>query len=273
MGQSIFVVAIALLLVACSTKPRSYSSNPNYYRYVEPNYSQRFANPSVNPSSPNHVSPIRPVARSQPTPQPPSRLLSYDELVRFQIDCTRAPEQQAILEEQIKRRTFYTVAGVEGNSVPNQINKTYFALAKYRLWTSRFYCQGSEVDQQVIRNDLKAFLNQAPTETRCYFKETTELRTNQRQASAVNADQTFIRKETCTNHPYIADRPFIRVGDQLQLGTRGLTSDNYLGGPRKWRGNTYQMISKTEMHQNQAVRFTYVTVRLNAHQWAVVDKF
>ncbi len=191
----------------------------------------------------------------------------------MQIDCTRSHEQQALIEEQIRRRTFFTIGGVEGNATPNQINKTYYALAKYRLWTSRFYCQGSEVDQQVVRNDLRAFLNQAPTETRCYFKETTELKTNNRQASLLSADQTFIRKETCTNHPYIADRPFIRVGDQLQLGGKGLTGDNFIGGLRKWKGNTYQMISKTEVHQNQAVRFTYVTVRLNAHQWAVVDKF
>ncbi len=90
---------------------------------------------------------------------------------------------------------------------------------------------------------------------------------------AVLSASSLLLAACCTNHPYITDRPFIRVGDQLQLGGKGLTGDNFLGGLRKWKGSTYQMISKTEIHQNQAVRFTYVTVRLNAHQWAVVDKF
>lgn len=260
MSQNSYLIFLALLLVACSSKPRQYTySAPSSYTY-SPSYSQ----------------PVRPAVTSYPIaprPIPQRPLLSFEELARMQIDCTRATEQQALIEEQIKRRTFYTVSGVEGNTAPNQMNKSYYSLAKYRLWTSRFYCQGSEVDQQMVRNDLKAFLNQAPTETRCYFKETTELKTNNRQATLLNADQTFTRKETCTNHPYITDRPFIRVGDQLQLGGKGLTGDNYLGGLRKWKGNTYQMISKTEIHQNQAVRFTYVTVRLNAYQWAVVDKF
>jgi hypothetical protein len=262
MGQNTYLLVVALLLVACSTKPRQYSyTAPNSYY---PSYSQ-----PARPASTAY--PVTPRPVQHPIPHRP--LMSFEELARMQIDCSKAPEQQALIEEQIRRRTFYTVSGVEGNSTPNQINKSYYSLAKYRLWTSRFYCQGSEVDQQVIRNDLRAFLNQAPTETRCYFKETTELKASNRQATLLNADQTFIRKETCTNHPYITDRPFIRVGDQLQLGGKGLTGDNFLGGLRKWKGNTYQMISKTEIHQNQAVRFTYVTVRLNAHQWAVVDKF
>jgi hypothetical protein len=33
------------------------------------------------------------------------------------------------------------------------------------------------------------------------------------------------------------------------------------------------MIPKTEMHQNQAVRFTLVVARTSANQWTVVDKF
>lgn len=260
MSQNAFLIVILFLLVACSAKPRQYV----------------YSSPSTHSNYPSYSQPVRPVVTQYliaPRPASPRPLLSYEELARLQIDCSHAQEQQALLEDQIKRRTFYTVSGVEGNSTHDQINKTYFALVKYRLWTSRFYCQGSEVDQQAVRNDLKAFLNQAPSETRCYFKEITELRATHRQATTLNADQTLIRKETCTNYPYIADRPFIRVGDQLQLGIRGLTIDNYLGGLRKWKGNTYQMISKTEIHLNQAVRFTYVVVRLNAHQWAVVDKF
>ena len=187
MSQNSYLIFLALLLVACSSKPRQYTySAPSYYTY-SPSYSQ----------------PVRPAVASYPVaprPIPQRPLLSFEELARMQIDCTRATEQQALIEEQIKRRTFYTVSGVEGNTTPNQLNKSYYSLAKYRLWTSRFYCQGSEVDQQIVRNDLKAFLNQAPTETRCYFKETTELKTNNRQA-LLNADQTFTRKETCTNHP------------------------------------------------------------------------
>jgi hypothetical protein len=71
----------------------------------------------------------------------------------------------------------------------------------------------------------------------------------------------------------VDEKPFIRVGDQMSMSPRHLVSGVSNSALRKWRGNVYQMVSKTEMHLNQAVRFTLVTVRSGVNQWTVVDKF
>ncbi len=119
MSQHFFLILASLLLVACSSKPRQYS-------YTVPSYT-----------------PPRPVVTSyvapRPVPIPARPLLSYEELLRFQIDCSRASEQSALLEEQIRRRTFYTVACVEGNATPTQINKSYYAIYKYSFCSVVFY--------------------------------------------------------------------------------------------------------------------------------------
>ena len=94
-----------------------------------------------------------------------------------------------------------------------------------------------------------------------------------RQANYLASDYQATRKEICTNFPYAQDKPMIRVGDQISLSARDAKDGASYSALRKWKGNIYQLVSKTEMHLNQAVRFTLVTVRSGVNQWTVVDKF
>jgi hypothetical protein len=100
-----------------------------------------------------------------------------------------------------------------------------------------------------------------------------EAKTSLQQAHYLASDHKSTRKEICTNFPYAADRPFIRVGDQISLSSKDAKDGASYSALRKWKGNIYQMVSKTEIHLNQAVRFTLVTVRSGVNQWTVVDKF
>jgi hypothetical protein len=59
----------------------------------------------------------------------------------------------------------------------------------------------------------------------------------------------------------------------MSLSARDIKDGASHSALRKWKGNIYQLVSKTEMHLNQAVRFTLVTVRSGVNQWTVVDKF
>jgi hypothetical protein len=138
----------------------------------------------------------------------------------------------------------------------------------------RFACQGSEVSRDLVKADFQASPNQPPSAMpRCYFEETVEAKTGYRQAQYLSSDQQLTRKEICTNFPYAQDKPFIRVGDQMSLSARDIKDGASHLALRKWKGNIYQLVSKTEMHLNQAVRFTLVTVRSGVNQWTVVDKF
>ena len=211
---------------------------------------------------------------AQPRVQPTFVRLSYEDLVRFQVNCEQRTEQIALLEEQLKRNRFYTVDGVEGNASPDKISKSYHSLAKYRIWSVRFACQGSPVDASLIQADLRGGPNKPPEATpRCYFEEVTEARVGVSPVQLVNANQTMTRKEICTNFPFVAERPFIRVGDQISFTPKDLQASQTRSSLRRWRGNVYQMISKTELIRNQAVRFTLVAVRSGTNQWVVVDKF
>lgn len=263
--KEFLLLATVMFLVGCASKPRPVAYS--YSTYTAP------STPYYAPYTPPRPVPTQYVA-PQAKPRPLPRL-SYEDLVRFESDCSMRTEQIALLEEQLKRTTFYTVGGVEGNTSPNKISKSYYALVKYRIWTLRLGCQGSEVQADVVREDRKriAIPNQAPQETRCYFEERVETKANSRSVQYLNAEHTTVRRELCTNHPYITDRPFIRMGDQLNFAWGEVGAEPTLVGVRRWRGNLYQMIPKTEMHQNQAVRFTLVVVRTSANQWTVVDKF
>ena len=269
--KELLLLVTVMFLVGCASKPRpvaySYStytapSTPYYVPYTPPPASQAKARPVPT----QYVAPPKP--RVLPR-------LSYENLVRFESDCSVRTEQIALLEEQLKRTTFYTVGGVEGNTIPNKISKSYYSLVKYRIWTLRLGCQGSEVQADVVSEDRRrvSIPNQAPQETRCYFEERVETKANSKQVQYLNAEHTTVRRELCTNHPYITDRPFIRMGDQLNFAWGDVKTEPTLVGVRRWRGNLYQMIPKTEMHQNQAVRFTLVVVRTSANQWTVVDKY
>jgi len=285
------IMSLAILLAACSSSPRNQSNYSNYS-----NYSNSYASPTKSTNSAqthktqasngytstygNSSTTQRPIQKTATAvPLPPVSVsnferLSYEDLVRFEPDCEQRVEQTALLEEQLKRNRFYTVDGVEGNSYPGKISKSYYSLAKYRIWSLRFACQGSEVSRDLVKADFQASPNQPPIATpRCYFEETVESKTGYRQAQYLSSDQQLTRKEICTNFPYAQDKPFIRVGDQMSLSARDIKDGASHSALRKWKGNIYQLVSKTEMHLNQAVRFTLVTVRSGVNQWTVVDKF
>jgi hypothetical protein len=277
----LFVLIVLLGLSACASKPRQYVaySAPSYTQYSAPSYSP--PRPSIQTNQSNQNNTARPLQRTavqtsstQQRAVPTFVRLSYEDLVRFEVNCEQRTEQIALLEEQLKRNRFYTVDGVEGNASPDKISKSYHSLAKYRIWSVRFACQGSPVDAGLIQADLRALPNKPPEATpRCYFEEVTVAKAAISPVNLVQNDQTTTRKEICTNFPYVADRPFIRVGDQISFTPKDLKASETRSSLRRWRGNVYQLISKTELIRNQAVRFTLVAVRSGTNQWVVVDKF
>lgn len=276
------VIGLLMLLVACSSSPRyssnSYNYSNNYAQTYKPQVSSTYAKPvaqsNYNQSNYVKTSAQVPVPAKAPVTVSNFERLTYEDLVRFEPDCERRVEQVALLEEQLRSNRFYTVDGVEGNSYPGKISKSYYSLAKYRIWSLRFACQGSEVARNVIEQDIRAVPASSPLATpRCYFEETTEAKTGMQSAHYLASEHQSTRKEICTNFPYAQDKPFIRIGDQISLSARDAKDGASYSALRKWKGNLYQMVSKTEMHFNQAVRFTLVTVRSGVNQWTVVDKF
>ena len=299
--KRIGAIVLALLLVACSSSPRNsgysnynYNNYSNYSNSYAPAYKPQATNTYVKPAaqtsyqqghyvktSAQNTAPVK-VATTVPAAVPATvpvkvsnfERLSYEDLVRFEPDCEKRVEQIALLEEQLRSNRFYTVDGIEGNSYPGKISKSYYSLAKYRIWSLRFACQGSEVARNVLAEDLRAVPTSSPLATpRCYFEETVEAKTSLQQAHYLASNHQSTRKEICTNFPYATERPLIRVGDQISLSSRDAKDGASYSALRKWKGNIYQMVSKTEMHLNQAVRFTLVTVRSGVNQWTVVDKF
>jgi hypothetical protein len=278
-----------MLLVACSSTPRynNYSYSSPYVAPTKPTYTTQtykapvkstYANNSSSANNYNQQKSTQKIANAvgatAPVSTPTFERLSYEDLVRFEPNCDQRTEQIALLDDQLRRSRFYTVDGVEGNTYPGKISKSYYSLAKYRIWSIRFACQGSEVSPEVIKADLQASPNLPPTSTpRCYFEETVEAKTGIVQTNFIASDHKSTRKEICTNFPYADDKPFIRIGDQMSFSPRQLVSGVSNSAFRKWKGNVYQLVSKTEMHLNQAVRFTLVTVRSGVNQWTVVDKF
>ena len=284
---------LAMLLVACSSTPRynSYSYSSPYVAPTKPIYvaqtykapvKNTYTNNSANTNNYNQQKSTQRMAAAlgastvaqPPVNAPTFQRLSYEDLVRFEPNCERRTEQIALLDDQLKRSRFYTISGVEGNTDPGKISKSYYSLAKYRIWSIRFACQGSEVSPDFIKADLQATPNLPPTSSpRCYFEETVEAKTGFQQTNYLASELKSTRKELSTNFPYVDEKPFIRVGDQMSLSPKQLVSGVSNSALRKWKGNVYQLVSKTEMHFNQAVRFTLVTVRSGPNQWTVVDKF
>ena len=280
---------LAMLLAACSSTPRynNYSYSSPYVAPTKPSYTTQTYKAPVkstyanNSSSANNYNqqkatqkPANAVVATAQVSAPTFERLSYEDLVRFEPNCEQRTEQIALLDDQLRHSRFYTVDGVEGNAYPGKISKSYYSLAKYRIWSIRFACQGSEVSPELIKADLQARPQRPPTSTpRCYFEETVEAKTGIVQTNFIASDHKSTRKEICTNFPYADDKPFIRIGDQMSFSPKQLVSGVSNSALRKWKGNVYQLVSKTEMHLNQAVRFTLVTVRSGVNQWTVVDKF
>jgi len=280
--KRIGAIVLVLLLVACSSSPRNsgYSNynNSSYNNSYTPAYKPPVSNTYAKPAPQTNYQPGNYVKTSAQTTAPVTvsnfERLSYEDLVRFEPDCENRVEQIALLEEQLRSNRFYTVDGIEGNSYPAKISKSYYSLAKYRIWSLRFACQGSEVARNVLAEDLRAVPTSSPLASpRCYFEETVEAKTSLQQAHYLASNHQSTRKEICTNFPYATERPIIRVGDQISLSSRDAKDGASHLALRKWKGNIYQMVSKTELHLNQAVRFTLVTVRSGVNQWTVVDKF
>ena len=280
--KRIGAIVLVLLLVACSSSPRNSGySNYNYSNYnnsYTPAYKPPVSNTYAKPAPQTNYQPGNYVKTSAQTTAPVTvsnfERLSYEDLVRFEPDCENRVEQIALLEEQLRSNRFYTVDGIEGNSYPAKISKSYYSLAKYRIWSLRFACQGSEVARNVLAEDLRAVPTSSPLASpRCYFEETVEAKTSLQQAHYLASNHQSTRKEICTNFPYATERPIIRVGDQISLSSRDAKDGASHLALRKWKGNIYQMVSKTELHLNQAVRFTLVTVRSGVNQWTVIDKF
>ena len=285
--KRIGAIVLILLLVACSSSPRNSGySNYNYSNYNNSSYNNSYtpaykppvSNTYAKPAPQTNYQPGNYVKTSAQTKAPVTvsnfERLSYEDLVRFEPDCENRVEQIALLEEQLRSNRFYTVDGIEGNSYPAKISKSYYSLAKYRIWSLRFACQGSEVARNVLAEDLRAVPTSSPLASpRCYFEETVEAKTSLQQAHYLASNHQSTRKEICTNFPYATERPIIRVGDQISLSSRDAKDGASHLALRKWKGNIYQMVSKTELHLNQAVRFTLVTVRSGVNQWTVVDKF
>lgn len=285
--KRIGAIVLILLLVACSSSPRNSGySNYNYSNYNNSSYNNSYtpaykppvSNTYAKPAPQTNYQPGNYVKTSAQTTAPVTvsnfERLSYEDLVRFEPDCENRVEQIALLEEQLRSNRFYTVDGIEGNSYPAKISKSYYSLAKYRIWSLRFACQGSEVARNVLAEDLRAVPTSSPLASpRCYFEETVEAKTSLQQAHYLASNHQSTRKEICTNFPYATERPIIRVGDQISLSSRDAKDGASHLALRKWKGNIYQMVSKTELHLNQAVRFTLVTVRSGVNQWTVVDKF
>lgn len=282
----LLLLGLVMLLGACSSTPRYRNAYvaPTKPQYQAPSYQAKsYSSPTYQAQTyqapvNNSYSAQRPIQKvSSVSPQVTVsnfERLSYEDLVRFEPDCEKRVEQTALLEEQLKRNRFYTVDGVEGNTYPGKISKSYYSLAKYRIWALRFACQGSEVSRDFIKADLQASPNQPPSAMpRCYFEEIVEAKTGYQQTQYLTSDHKSTRKEICTNFPYAQERPFIRIGEQLSLSPRDIKDGASHAALRKWKGNIYQLVSKTEMHLNQAVRFTLVTVRSGVNQWTVVDKF
>ena len=143
---------LSLLLEACSSSPRYNNYSSAYVAPVKPVYQpQTYQAPkNTYTNSYNKQKNIQKMAAalgaSPPIATKPTAAvsqferLSYEDLVRFEPSCDHRVEQIALLEEQLRRSRFYTVNGVEGNTYPGKISKSYYSLAKYRIWSLRFAC-------------------------------------------------------------------------------------------------------------------------------------
>ena len=252
------LIFMTILLTACGSSPNRQTTYPTSYNYSP------YVAPKLAVSS---------VANPAGKPQPNLPTLSFDDLVRFEYDCSRRMAQLDLLQEQIRKKTFYRVDGVEGNEFPDRINKRYYALVRYRMWSLRLGCSGSSVEKNT-EIKLKAGSPTRPPESmpRCYFEEIVVAKSEISLAEGGGESVVSKRKEFCTNYPLIADRRIVNVGDQVDPERQLDKNIPYIPNLRKWNGNIFQLFSKTEMHLNDVVKFT-VVVMWSKSGWVVVDKF
>jgi hypothetical protein len=200
-------------------------------------------------------------------------ILNYEQLMRFEYDCSSRYDQLELLDDQIKLRTFYKIDGVEGNDSPERFNKKYFSLAKYRIWSLRLGCKGSSVDKATQLKLRETFPSRPPEDVpRCYFEEKTVSAAKLDESEDFSDSFTTIRKEICTNYPLVADTNEIHVGDLVDPKHQLDKNYPYLPNLRKWNGNVFQMVSKSEIHRGEVIKFT-VILMWSGNGWVVVDKF
>jgi len=255
----LLLMLTTLLLGACGsrTSQQTYSYTPNY----SSNYTYT---PAYKPAPAKATT----VAQARPIP-----VMSFEDLIRFEYDCSRKIEQIDFLQDQLRKKTFYRVDGVEGSEYPDRINKRYYALARYRIWNLRLGCKGSNVEK-MTEVAMKARAPTRPPESipRCYFEESVVARTDLNKAAGAGEEVVSKRKEFCTNYPLMADKKFVFIGDMVDPERQLDKNIPYIPNLRKWNGNLFQMVSKTELHQRELVKFT-VVLMWNGSGWVVADKF
>ena len=245
------VLIMTILLSACAAKQ---SNQPAYSpTYVPTPY---VAYRSVNPRA----------------DYPP---ISYVDLMRFEYNCGQRLEQINFLEDQLRKKTFYRVDGVEGNDFLDRISKKYFALARYRIWALRLSCRGSKVDQSTqISLMQKAMPTQMPEPyERCYEEAIFESSVKAEGSGASSDTSVSKHRKICTNFPLLSDSKIIRIGDVVDPERELEKNIPYIPNLRKFEGNIYQLVSKTEMHLGGVTRFTVVLLWVSNKGWVVVDKF
>ena len=253
----LFLMLTTLLLSACGSRQpqQSYSYTPSYVA------------PAYKPA------PAKTMQTVQFTPARATPTMSFEDLIRFEYDCSRKIEQIDFLQDQLRKKTFYRVDGVEGSEYPDRINKRYYALARYRIWNLRLGCKGSNVEK-VTEVAMKVRAPSRPPESvpRCYFEESVVARTDLNKAEGAAEEVVSKRKEFCTNYPLIADKKFVYIGDMVDPERQLDKNVPYIPNLRKWNGSIFQMVSKTELHQRDVVKFT-VVLMWNGAGWVVADKF
>ena len=163
--------------------------------------------------------------------------------------------------------------GVEGNESLDRINKRYFALVRYRIWSLRLGCRGSGVSK-AAQAKLNGVLPNSPPEVvpRCYFEESTTSKSSVGEFEDAGQSVVSRRREICTNYPLITNTKEIHLSDVVDPAHQLDKNIAYVPNLRKWNGNIFQMVSKTEMHRNEIVKFT-VVLMWSPSGWVVVDKF
>ena len=252
-----FLMLTTLLLSACGSRQpqQTYSYTPSY------------VTPAYKPA------PAKTMQTVQFTPARATPTMSFEDLIRFEYDCSRKIEQIDYLQDQLRKKTFYRVDGVEGSEFSDRINKRYYALARYRIWNLRLGCKGSNVEK-VTEVAMKVRAPSRPPEStpRCYFEESVVARTDLNKAEGAAEEVVSKRKEFCTNYPLIADKKFVYIGDMVDPERQLDKNVPYIPNLRKWNGSIFQMVSKTELHQRDVVKFT-VVLMWNGAGWVVADKF
>jgi hypothetical protein len=250
-----------LLLGACGSKQPQQT-----YSYT-PGYAASYSAPAYKPA------PAKAMQTAQYTPARSVPTISFEDLIRFEYDCSRKIEQIDFLQDQLRKKTFYRVDGVEGSEYPDRINKRYYALVKYRIWNLRLGCKGSNVEK-MTEVAMKTRAPSRPPESipRCYFEESVVARTDLNKAEGAAEEVVSKRKEFCTNYPLIADKRSVFIGDMVDPERQLDKNVPYIPNLRKWNGNIFQMVSKTELHQRDVVKFT-VVLMWNGSGWVVADKF